>query len=328
MTSERVPRHRPGAARDRTTEGGRPMDRETAEGALRGDLSALPDGLAQVLRAAQAPGRPHELAGEDAAVAAFRAAGHAPGDARIRRRSTILTRLLSLKVAAAAFATTATIGGVALAAGTGTFSAAPPASSPVSDLASAGREAGQEAKREAAGQKATGPETAGLGTASATPGPSATATPQRLAQLCTEFTGQDEQERDRALDAGYYGELVDRAGERDEVGRFCGDLRRDGTPDATRSAAPRTSDPAGHGPGGGRPSSDRPSEGHPRDGDPRTGDSRNGRDTLGFAARNGQDTTGFAARNGRIPAGFAARNGHRTPSAGDGVRTDRGSRER
>ena len=84
---------------------------------------ALPTGdpydrLSDVLAAAAGPASPAELAGEAAAVAAFRAAHPAPARAEIRRKpvmkSTFATRL-SIKAAVAAIAVTS-MGGVALAA--------------------------------------------------------------------------------------------------------------------------------------------------------------------------------------------------------------------
>ncbi|MGI5241886.1 hypothetical protein [Dactylosporangium sp. CA-139066] len=69
----------------------------------------LPAGrLGELLRAAAAPGRPHELAGEDAAVAGFR---------RVYRPAKPLRRRL-LATGAAAFAALS-IGGTAYATGTG-----------------------------------------------------------------------------------------------------------------------------------------------------------------------------------------------------------------
>ncbi|MEV6929974.1 hypothetical protein AB0M46_36575 [Dactylosporangium sp. NPDC051485] len=69
----------------------------------------LPDGrLGELLRAAAAPGRPHELAGEDAAVAGFRRA-YRPVNRRRRRA-------IALSLAGLA---AVSVGGTAYAAGTG-----------------------------------------------------------------------------------------------------------------------------------------------------------------------------------------------------------------
>lgn len=92
----------------------RDLSQEAAEQLLSGDLTPPPYGterLAALLAAASAPGRPDELAGEAAAMAAFRAQPQT-----VRRWS--LRRALTIKVAAVVAATVAA-GGVALASGTG-----------------------------------------------------------------------------------------------------------------------------------------------------------------------------------------------------------------
>ncbi|GAA1626442.1 hypothetical protein [Actinoplanes couchii] len=117
-----------------------PMDRKTADSLLRGDRTG--HALDRVLAAAQAPATAAELAGEADAMAAFRAAAQAP--AKHRKRPSViqscLTRMLTLKVAAVAFATSATVGGMALAANTGalheaTFSAPEPSATATSEAA-------------------------------------------------------------------------------------------------------------------------------------------------------------------------------------------------
>jgi hypothetical protein len=98
------------------------LDRATAERLLSGDPAAASPGqesLANLLAAATAPGRHRELAGEQAAMAAFRVAHRAPPTQQ-RSRSmlkTALAKILTAKAAAVVAATT--IGGVAVAAGTG-----------------------------------------------------------------------------------------------------------------------------------------------------------------------------------------------------------------
>lgn len=88
-----------------------------------------PHQVARVLAAAAAPGREHELAGEQMAMAAFEA-GHLASVASDRRGQMIkspLAKLLTAKMIAAALTVFAG-GGVALAASTGTFSGPGPAS--------------------------------------------------------------------------------------------------------------------------------------------------------------------------------------------------------
>ncbi|MDL4773562.1 hypothetical protein [Actinomadura xylanilytica] len=88
-----------------------PPDRRTAERLLRGDAAAHP-ALAEMLAGAAGPARPAELAGEDAAVAAFRTRR----EPRPRIQHRTLTRLLTVK---ALLAVLALGGGAALAGGSG-----------------------------------------------------------------------------------------------------------------------------------------------------------------------------------------------------------------
>ncbi|WP_052433358.1 hypothetical protein [Streptacidiphilus carbonis] len=100
----------------------RRIDRATAERLLSGGAGGVPAGqdpLADLLNAAAAPAADAEPAGEQAALAAFRA-GPLTDVPPVRRGSMFrptLAKLLSAKVAAA-FAATA-LSGVAVAAGTG-----------------------------------------------------------------------------------------------------------------------------------------------------------------------------------------------------------------
>jgi hypothetical protein len=189
------------------------MDRRTADRLLRGDRTGHP--LDQVLAAATAPATARELAGEADVMAAFRAAAHSPVP---RRRSSPLraavARLLTLKVAVVALGTSATIGGVALAANTGALPGplidhTPPASTPSSEPT-----------------RATPRQ---VPTTLPQPAPTTTtAAPDRVAQLCQEFSLHDRDTRTRALNDGRFGELVRRAGERDRerVEQFCGNRPR------------------------------------------------------------------------------------------------------
>ncbi|MBO2455305.1 hypothetical protein J4573_50070 [Actinomadura barringtoniae] len=101
----------------------RDFDRFTAERMLGGEPAVPPsslDPLADLLAAASAPGREAELAGEEAAVAAFRAAlsPHALSPQESRSNRLPFGRFFTAKVAAVAVAATAA-GGVAVAATTG-----------------------------------------------------------------------------------------------------------------------------------------------------------------------------------------------------------------
>ncbi|NKZ04912.1 hypothetical protein [Actinomadura latina] len=103
------------------TEAGR-LDQHAAERLLDGAGGHAP--LHALLSAAAAPGRPAELAGEDAAAAAFRAA---PAPARASRRA-VLRRFLTAKVIALIGGTILLTGGVAYA--TGHFPGQEPAPAP------------------------------------------------------------------------------------------------------------------------------------------------------------------------------------------------------
>ena len=95
-----------------------------------GSVPGGPDQLAHVLAAAAAPGREHELAGEQMAVAAFEA-GHLESIVNDQRGQMIkspLAKILTTKVLAATLTVFAG-GGVALAASTGSFSGPGPSTS-------------------------------------------------------------------------------------------------------------------------------------------------------------------------------------------------------
>lgn len=67
------------------------ITRKTAEDLFAGSTGSGPEELIRVLRAATAPGRKNELAGEQAAVAAFEA-NHLGPVATLRRRKMIISR--------------------------------------------------------------------------------------------------------------------------------------------------------------------------------------------------------------------------------------------
>ncbi|BCY06412.1 hypothetical protein [Actinoplanes sp. L3-i22] len=199
-------------------EGRNPMDRRTAASLLRGDRATTGHPLSAVLAAAQAPAAAGELAGEADALTAFRAAAQSPDVVPLRRRP-MLAKLLTLKVAAAVFATTATVGGVALAASTGALP------NPISSN-----------KPSHSAQ----PSPSASRSHSARPVPSGSALPD----LCKEWGGKDRDHRTKALDDAHFGELVKRAGakDRDRVERFCGLHKPDpsGKPGGRPSGRPST----------------------------------------------------------------------------------------
>lgn len=186
-----------------------PMDRTTAERLLRGDRTGHP--LDRVLAAAQAPATDHELAGEAAAMAAFRAAAREPARRPAVLRS-VLGRMLTLKVVAAAFATSATVGGVALAANTDTL-AGPTSVIVPSVTGSRPSPSTARATRPPASPTAARPTTT----------PSRSRTPDRVAELCRELGRHDRDRRWHDLDDDHFGELTRRAGgDRERVERYCG----------------------------------------------------------------------------------------------------------
>ncbi|HWS37002.1 MAG TPA: hypothetical protein VN408_30200 [Actinoplanes sp.] len=222
-----------------------PMDRRTADSLLRGDRTG--HALDLVLAAAQAPATAGELAGEADVMAAFRAAAHAPAAHRKRPSAlhSCLTRMLTLKVAAVAFATSATVGGVALAANNGalhdTTASAPEASAAAvvsrQSPAVAGPKTTTVPPRPAA---PTSPPPA-----SPSPAPSA---PHRMPDLCADFQRNDQR----------FGEQVKRSGKnRTEVERFC--RSKAGSPNKAPSSRPTRER---------KPSSDRPQQQWPGGGEP------------------------------------------------------------
>ena len=110
---------------------GQLLDGATGLGRSHAKAPGGSDQLARVLAAAAAPGREHELAGEQMAVAAFEA-NHLASVANFRREQMIkspLAKILTVKVLASVLVVGAS-GGVALAASTGTFSSSGPGSGP------------------------------------------------------------------------------------------------------------------------------------------------------------------------------------------------------
>ncbi|MFF0374744.1 hypothetical protein [Actinoplanes missouriensis] len=211
------------------------MDRKTAESLLRGGVPGHP--VAEVLSAAKAPATERELAGEAAAMAAFRSAVAAPAAARGRP----MLRFLSFKVAAAAFATTATVGGVAVAASTGSLpspifassSAKPSPSSPSPSPSSPSPSSLSPSSSSPSSPRAFSPRPK---VSPSTKPPSSAKPRADLAGLCREFDGRDRDGRSRALNDDRFGELIERAGRRERVERFCSEFRR---PRAGFSATPQ-----------------------------------------------------------------------------------------
>jgi hypothetical protein len=162
--------------------------------------------LALLLAEMRAPATQEDLAGETAALAAYRAANLAPVR-QPRRRSmlkTALAKLLTVKAAAAAAVAITATGGVALAASAGVLP------NPASDR-------GAPAARPSA--HATGkPATAGAEKAgSAAPSPS-------LVGLCRAYAADAGDNPGKALENPAFQALITAAGSKDDVAGYCDDV--------------------------------------------------------------------------------------------------------
>ncbi|RKT17106.1 hypothetical protein BX285_1470 [Streptomyces sp. 1114.5] len=244
-----------------STNRSRRIDRDTAEQLLGGAVGGTsagqdasltgPDGpgqLARVLAAAAAPATAGELAGEEAALAAFREASLTPDPVvdvnPVRRRpmaTTALARAFSTKAAAAVLGATA-LCGVAVAAGTGnlsvggstepehTLSAGGALGSSSGPGATAGFRAGGAApdgsvKPSGAGAQPVGPSASPTQGTPSADGHGGQPLAPALAALCHGFTdreGKGEHPGQLAAES-QFGPLVDAAGGADKVERYCVD---------------------------------------------------------------------------------------------------------
>ncbi|NRN63486.1 hypothetical protein GC106_6870 [Kibdelosporangium sp. 4NS15] len=222
----------------------RRVDRHTAG---QQGLDGVPDrargALGELLADASAPARPGELAGEEAAVAAFRTARLAETGRPRRSSMHGLTKLATVKVAAAAIGAMA-VGGVAFAAATGNLpsqggSTGPATTSTTTGPAVTGVPTGPAAtgysttdhsttgatmstaarsEQPAQGESTVNPKP-GNGTSDhgATPAPS-------LRELCELSGSGPVGEQGKRLDSPVFGDLVSAAGGKDNVPAYCGNL--------------------------------------------------------------------------------------------------------
>jgi hypothetical protein len=189
----------------------RRIDRDAAERLLRGEpvgAQAGPDALADLLAAAAAPAEGRELAGEQATMAAFRAARphivYEPG-----RRSMVkstLARVLTVKAIAAAIAISAVGGGVALAAGSGAL--------PTGGGSSHSKASEHATARPSAEAKAEGEH------GNAAPSPS-------LVGLCRAYAAGVQDNPGKALENPAFGALIGAAGGKDKVSDYCTTVLKD-----------------------------------------------------------------------------------------------------
>lgn len=201
----------------------RDLSQDAAERLLGGDLTPPPQGaetLAALLAAAAAPARPDELAGEAAAMAAFRA--HAP---TVRRWS--LRSALTIKVAAVVAATVAA-GGVALASGTGLLPN-PFQPSPGTSQSPTGP---------------SSPDDRSPGTA-VTPSIDGHTNPTAaLRGLCHSYQAKSSAERGKALQTPAFEALTHAAGAPEHVDGYCAQLLANPAPDKSKDGGPNRTPPA------------------------------------------------------------------------------------
>lgn len=229
----------------------RHLDRRTAEQMLNGALVTSGDPLTDLLAHAAAPARDGELAGEHAAVMAFRAARLET--ALVPRRPSmlkaLLAKLITAKIAAVAAALTVVAGGVVAAAATGYLpsplggdsTVAPVRSSaPTSSARPSSADAGDRDNHDAPGSSG-----------SPSPYPS-------LTGLCDAYTAGAGSEHGKALDSPAFGALITAAGGKDKVDGYCATLlpHRPGQGGVTVTTARPPGADEGHGhSGNGSPTS-------------------------------------------------------------------------
>jgi hypothetical protein len=217
----------------------RRLDAAAAERLLAGEDVGYDD-LSELLAAAAGPTRPRELAGETRALVAFRHSRlAAPGQRPRRTRArTGWPRLAYVKTAAVAIALATAV--AALAAGTGVlptpFTGDPSAATPE---VTSGRPR-TSAERTGPGAGAGTPP--GQGAPSATPTPSADAT-SSLIEMCRAHQALRKPDRDKALDDPSLRPLIDAAGGRDKVDRYCHELL--GPPGGRPTKSPKNPPPSG-----------------------------------------------------------------------------------
>jgi hypothetical protein len=249
-------------------------DQDVLERLLDGRLdpaSAPPGygGLARLLTAATAPAAPDELAGEEVAMATFAAELRSHPPTHIPRRAAVVSRVFTMKAAAAALVAVLSIGGVAAAA-TGLL---PGQASPVADQAPATTAAdaaahglGQAAAANVGGTAHAGAPD-GRGRESAV-GPDATGAAR--AGLCRAWQAGPGGDHGRRMDSVGFQALVTAAGGADKVAGYCEDVaagasaedhgKGQGSPPSSGPPAdpgrpadpgpPASTGPGGHGQGG------------------------------------------------------------------------------
>lgn len=211
-------------------------DGDAAEHLPGGAGADAQDDLSRLLAAVSAPAHPDELAGEEAAMSAFRAhhagrsypAGQLGSTAGQRSVPATVAKFLTVKVAIVSALTVAATGGVALAATTGALPGA----------LGGDRWAGAPAR-----QHGTPRPSVPTGTAS-------TGSPQESPHdLCRTYQIRTSEGEGGMLDDPQFGTLIEAAGGRNEVAGYCVGLL--GPADVDEPEPPASADPSG--PPNGRP---------------------------------------------------------------------------
>lgn len=213
----------------------RRVDRRTAEQLLRGapdpEHGAGTDALSTLLAAASAPARADELAGEQAALAAFRAArlADAPQPRRPSMLKVTLAKLVTVKIAATA-AAVLVAGGVAVAAATGSLPtqggdnqpASPADPSTIDETTSStasdgtpGKSGKNDNNGQNNGEKPDGEKNKSDN--AGTPSPS-------LVGLCHAYAAGSKADHGKALENPAFTFLITTAGGKDKVAAYCSDL--------------------------------------------------------------------------------------------------------
>jgi hypothetical protein len=200
------------------------MRDDELERMLRGAAAGpgVPPRLEWIIAAGRAPGHPGELAGEDAAVAAFRAAsrtravGVAARPAPARR---LVARMAAVKIAAVV--AVLAVGGVGVAAATGTIDPRSLLREAPAPTATMGPSAGRTGATTSPPGQTSAPATdTPSGSATTSAGPSAAG----LADLCRDLVGLPPGQARKLLADPPHDALAERAGGVDEVAGYCATL--------------------------------------------------------------------------------------------------------
>jgi len=228
----------------------RRVGRRAAEQLLSGEPVTGSRALNDLLAAAAAPARDGEVAGEHAAVAAFRAArlGPVPQRRRGSMFKTVLARLLTAKIAAAAAAVAVAAGGAAVAA-TGYLS---PSFGGGSTVVPSNSSAATTSASDSSDHHSDGGGNTGDRGASASSAPTSS-----LVGLCHAYTAGAKQ--GNALDSPAFAALITAAGGRAEVDAYCATLLAGQHEEPTAGSPTTTSQEHGN-PAHGTP---HPSTSHP-----------------------------------------------------------------